>query len=89
MSYHDGYNPARAKNKNNSKTNYYDELSFWVTKCKNLQKLLSEARDHIMDYEMLLSAIVRGIEGEQFDEAHHEEVHKFIRILEQEMGERK
>jgi len=89
MSYHDGYDPRRAGNKSSSKENYYDELNFWITKCKNLQALLSDARDHIFDYEMLLSEFVKSLEGHEFDEEHHEDVQRFLRILEQEMGERK
>jgi len=86
MSYHDGYGRPSGKNK---KGNYYDELNFWIEKSKNLQQLLSEAHDHIFDYELLLSSAVLHLEGEGFDQPHHDEVKKFLRILREETGKDK
>ena len=87
MSYHDGYDPREPTMKDKSRTNYYDELNFWVNKCKNIQHLLVEARGHVADYEILLSSIVKEMEGDTFDVSHHSEVQRFLRILEQEVGD--
>tara|TARA_R100001163_G_C5011078_1_gene156975 strand:+ start:528 stop:797 length:270 start_codon:yes stop_codon:yes gene_type:complete len=88
MSYHDGYDPRGPIVKDKSKANYYDELNFWINRCKNLQHLLSESRDYVLDYEILLSHVVKKIEGENFDSEHYAEVQKFLRILEQELGDK-
>ena len=89
MSYHDGYRPQGIGPKNNSKSNYYDELDFWISKCKNLTELLSVSRDHLNDYELVLSKFVSLFEGDDFDHEHLKEVQKFLRILEQEVGDKK
>ena len=89
MSYHDGYKPQGLGPRKNSKSNYYDELDFWVTKCKNLTELLSTSHDHLIDYELVLSKVVSLVEGDGFDREHLKEVQKFLRILQQEIGDKK
>tara|TARA_R100000008_G_C3574059_1_gene164041 strand:+ start:810 stop:1118 length:309 start_codon:yes stop_codon:yes gene_type:complete len=97
MSYHDGYDPRRHPDDqplgDRSKKNYYDELSFWVSRAKNLETLLIDAVDHIEDFTDLLQVLNKvGFGGEDFalrHDEHTKELEKFLRIATQEIGKKK
>ena len=91
MSYHDSHmKPGAQSFGDRSKKNYYDELSFWVSRAKNLETLLIEATEHIVDFRDVMLAIRKsGAEGDNFDEEHLEGLEKFLRVAVQEIGEKK
>ena len=98
MSYHDGYDPRRHPYTerplgDRSKDNYYDELSFWVSRAKNLETLLIDAVDHIEDFTNLLNVLNKvDFGGEDFALQHDEhvkELEKFLKIATQEIGKKK
>ncbi len=94
MSYHDNHiKPGARSFDDRSKLNYYDELSFWVSRARNLETLLIGAVDHIEDFTNLLQVLNKmGFGGEDFalrHDEHMKELEKFLKIATQEIGKKK
>jgi|TARA_R110000824_G_scaffold5313_3_gene24655 hypothetical protein len=91
MSYHDGYySPKLNRKKDNSRSNYYDELAFWISRAKNLEILLTEAREHVIDFEMLLRATKNmNLVPDHTGEIQLEEIQRFLRTLQEALADNK
>ena len=87
MSYHDSHiQPTVQRFGARSKNNYHDDLDFWVSRANSFKTLLTEASEHLDDFESLLNKIkTLGIQRADVDDKHLENLQKFLRTIKQEI----